>query len=213
MDGIYERNGQKHSNFNSGRFEKYDQQGRDNLSQFFTYKGGKVKINDRKKDGTTDYTKADMLVEMGGHTWEAEAAVKSDSLWKFIKDGVDIETRKFKYLKNNNRRAVLVMSNSSNTELLVIPMECLLAAQNSCGKEYKGHRGRKGNVLNSEGFVMPPHGCHRVRKMCSDSYTGVTEEDFFRIPYKYVSHYKVIKPGVQYELIQASSWANRSKNG
>ena len=50
----------------------------------------------------------------------------------------------------------------------------------------------KAEILSSEKFVEPDHGCIRVRKQCKKGLgQSNTIEDFYRIPYKYISHYKV----------------------
>ena len=87
-------------------------------------------------------------------------------------------------------------------EMLLIPMECLEAAQNDCGANYKG----MGSISSSYDFAMPDHGCHRVRKKCS---SGLNQdgsiEDFYRIPYDYVAHYRKNDEG-NYKLVSKPTW-------
>ena len=71
-------------------------------------------------------------------------------------------------------------------EFLLIPMKYAAMAMESCGEEYMGHR----SVQTSQKFVMPDHGCHRVRKFCcSGANKGSAIEDFVRIPYQNILHY------------------------
>jgi hypothetical protein len=52
---------------------------------------------------------------------------------------------------------------------------------------------------------MPEHGCHRVRKNCGSGYhqTGAPE-DFYRVPYDYISHFRKNETG-DYILISRPS--------
>jgi len=189
MSTTYTKNGHIHGHFNPGRHEKYDKKGRDYLTDFFKNKLWDVSDYDRDEDGFK-YDRPDLVATKEGKKIFAEAAIKSSGLWKYIKpgnpnNGVDVETRKLKYFKVGDRSFV-GMSNDEGEQLLLIPMECLAAAQKDCGDQFKGHM-----VPSSENFVMPDHGCHRVRKKCRNGYNQTGEpEDFYRIPYEYTHHYR-----------------------
>jgi hypothetical protein len=187
----YTRKGHIHGRFDQGRFDEFDGVGRANSREFWEANGWEVAVNDRDENGKTVYSNTDLRATKGKKTVYVESAVKSPDLWKWIKGGspdfgVDVETRKLKYTANGE--AYVDMTNGKqNDERLVIPMDCLKAAQKSCGEEFKGH----GRHTSSPGFVMPEHGCHRVRKYCRKGLNQTGEaEDFYRIPVEYVARYK-----------------------
>jgi len=194
MSTTYIKDGHVHGRFNPTRFGRYDQLGRDLAITFWNQKGWVAETHDRDQNNKLLWQNTDLRVTQNDRFINIEAAVKRDNLWKFVHSGVDVETRKLKYVKQGERAFVSMgdyleidsmVSGGSN--MLLIPMDCLVAAQKDCGKEYLG----QGSVLSSASFDMPEHGCHRVRKRCKRGFGQTGEaEDFYRIPYEYVAHYK-----------------------
>ena len=189
MTTTYVKNGHIHGRFNSVRFGRYDQLGRDLAIAFWNQKGWQAETHDRGENDELLWQNTDLRMNRNDRFINIEAAVKRDSLWKYVHCGVDIETRKLKYIKEGER-AFVAMSDymeansvvSGGANMLLVPMECLMAAQRDCGKDYLG----QGDVLSSQKFNMPEHGCHRVRKRCRRGYGQTGEaEDFYRIPYEY----------------------------
>lgn len=187
----YNKTGHIHGRFNSGRHGKYDALGRKNATDFFESMGWSVGDNDKNSQGETIFNEPDLKATKSGKADVfVEAAVKRSKLWKYLKEGVDIETRKLKYFKDG-KLSYVGMSNEEGTEFILIPMDCLNKAQLDCGSEYKGQ-----GVSSSSGFNMPAHGCHRVRKVCSKGFNqSGTTEDFYRIPYEYCPHYRKDESG------------------
>lgn len=183
----YTKKGHIHGNFNLNRFSKYDGIGRANTSKFWGAYGWTLKDNDKNADDSVKFDCTDQIAVKEQNTICVESAIKREKLWQWIKDGVDVETRKLKYVKMGTK-AYVCMSTESGDQYLIIPMKCLQMAQDSCGDSYQGHR-----ISSSPCFEMPEHGCHRVRKHCRQGYEQSGElEDFYRIPYKYVAHYKTV---------------------
>lgn len=211
----YIKNGHIHGYFNSQRNCKFEHIGRNALIQFWSDKGGSVKVNDKDENGELIKNCADLLVEYKSQTILMEAATKRSDLFKYIESGVDVETRKLKYYREGQKGFVgmcdYFLDESGNAicgnEMLLIPMECLLYAQKDCGDYYKG----QGSVKSSSQFIMPDHGCHRVRKQCRNGYkqTG-SVEDFYRIPLGYVAHYRKNEKD-NYNLVRKPIW--RIENG
>jgi len=181
------KNGHIHGSFSQTRFKKYDGIGRANTSKFWESKGWEIKDYDKDNDDKVQFDRTDQIAFKGQQTVYVESAIKSSKLWKWIKDGVDVETRKLKYVKLGNK-AYVSMSTEDGDQFLIIPMKCLKMAQDDCGNDFYGHR-----IPSSSGFKMPEHGCHRVRKHCRQGFDQSGEpEDFYRIPYKYVAHYETV---------------------
>jgi hypothetical protein len=211
----YIKNNQIHGRFNSERNSKFEHIGRNSNIEFWESKKGIVKINDVNEKGELVTNCSDLIVEFKSKMLLIEAATKRADLFKYIEEGVDVETRKLKYCRKDQKGFVgmcdyyLDENNvaHSGNEMLLIPMECLQYAQNSCGNNFKG----QGSVKSSIGFTMPEHGCHRVRKQCRNGFrqTG-SVEDFYRIPLGYVAHYRKNEKG-NYNLIRKPIW--RIENG
>ena len=197
----YVKQGHIHGSFNRSRFNKYDGIGRSNAQAFWEGKQWTIGDYD-KEEGSEEvqFDHTDQVATNGKSEVYVEAAVKQSDLFKYIKggnpdSGVDVETRKLKYIKDG-KKAVVCMSDETGDQMLVIPMECLAVAQQACGSNFKG----QGGVLTSADFKMPEHGCHRVRKRCRRGYEQSGEaEDFYRIPYEYVARYRKING--KYEMI------------
>jgi len=193
--GTYIKKGIKSSHFNKERHEIYDSLGRKNAKKFFKTKGFTLKTNDKDIEGNLIYYKTDLIAVKDTDSnvvFPLECSIKRTDLWHYIFSGVDVELRKEKYGENGYN----CMSNNEATEVLIIPLKYVSLAIKSCGIEYAG--GGRG-VKDSPNFIMPKHGCHRVRKKCIKgvAQTG-EEEDFARIPYKYIYHFK--KSGKGYIL-------------
>jgi hypothetical protein len=187
----YEKNGSISSHFNKERFETYDSLGRKNATKFFEAKGFTLKTNDKTEENKVLYDRTDLLAIKNKDpniSFHIECSVKSTRLWKYVFDGVDVELRKEKYGKEGYN----CMSNDDGSEILIIPLMYISLAINSCGKEFAGGT----NVKNSPGFIMPEHGCHKVRKYCRRGVGQSGElEDFARVPYKYIYHFKKYSKG------------------
>ena len=184
----YTRKGHIHGNFNRNRFTKYDGVGRSNTAKFWVQQGWEIKDYD-KDEGSDDvqFDRTDQIATKGKKTVYVESAIKSPRLWKFAVDGVDVETRKLKYVKLGEVSYV-DMSTDEGDQHMLIPMKCLQMAQDDCGSSFYGQ-----GTISTADFEMPEHGCHRVRKRCRQGYEQTGElEDFYRIPYKYVAHYKMV---------------------
>ena len=190
----YNRKGHIHGRFDKGRFDEFDGVGKANTREFFEARGWVVDVHDKNESDDTIFDHTDLKATKGKKTLYIEAAVKRADLWKHIKPGsphtgIDVETRKLKYIKGGEVAYVDMSNGKQNDERLMIPMDCLKAAQESCGDKYKG----QGDILSSEGFEMPEHGCHRVRKRCRKGLNQSGEpEDFYRITYEYAAHYRKV---------------------
>lgn len=182
----YSKNGAISGRFDKTRHDEYDTLGKKNAKCFFESKGYKLIPNDKDEKGDTIYDRTDLLAIVESDQSvkiPIECSVKRTDLWRYIFEGVDIEFRKEKY----GEYGYNCMSNDDGSEILLIPLLCVKMAVKSCGDNYKGGRG----VNDSSGFLMPEHGCHRVRKPCykGKGQTG-SVEDFTRTPYKYIYHFK-----------------------
>lgn len=197
---VYTRNGQLHSHFDRQRKDELEAIGRDAGRELFEWYGGTVEDNDVKEDGTLDWQRADLKVTFNdGRNLLVETATKSDNIWHYTKQGVDVETRKLKYIRQMGAEKLVVsMTRQNGSEILLIPGVCLKAAADDCGDEYLGH----GSIANSPNFQMPSHGCHRVRKNCKKKGGGWEVNDFYRIPYKFVTHIEVLTPGKNYRILK-----------
>ena len=199
----YQKNGHLHGHFNSYRNSIFDKLGREAAIDFWKQFGWEAQVNDRDESDNLLYNNTDLKVCKQNKFINIEAASKRANLFRFVRDGVDIETRKLKMTKTGQKSFVCMSDYIKNpvyksgTEMLLVPMECLIAAQNDCGDSYKGQR----DIESSSNFIMPEHGCHRVRKRC---YEGIQQtghaEDFYRIPYAYVAHYRRNDAGLYEQL-------------
>lgn len=184
----YKKGDYLHARFIRDDFETYDKRGRLYAAEFFEWFGWQIEDFDRCEDGKVDFNKPDLrcfrdnrediLVEVG---------VKDDKLWKFTFEEIDVEARKLKYAQNFVD-AFLFLAKGDGQEHYLLPMWLMNLAQESCGSEYCGHSGKFKSVKNSPNFQMPSHGCYRVRKWCQRGSSSI-EDDFYRIPKKYVFHY------------------------
>ena len=203
--GTYFKNGHIHGRFNKIRNDSFDEIGKIAATKFLNQKNYKVDVFDKDEKQNIIWNNADLIATKNDETFHIEVSVKRYNLFKYVKDGVDVETRKLKYFNENVKSYILMCDYiqkdnnqfSCGNELLVIPMICLKLAQESCGEEFYGH-----GVPSSEKFVEPEHGCIRVRKQCKKGLgQNNTIEDFYRIPYKYINHY-ISKDNGLYEKIK-----------
>jgi len=211
----YEKNGHIHGSFDVIRHGKFEHVGREAVAMFWKSKDWSVFDNDIDENGEVIKNRADLRIEFNDKVILMEAATKRHDLFRYAKSGVDVETRKLKYRREGQKAFVAMcdyhLDDNRNAyfgnEMLIIPMECLELAQRDCGSEFKG----MGSVGSSFRFVMPDHGCHRVRKKCEKGYrqNGMAE-DFYRIPYEYIVHYRKNEEGY-YQLISKPIWS--AKNG
>lgn len=184
----YQKNGMILGKFNSHRNSRNDSLGKNFAVEFFAQNGGKAITNDRDSSGTLDYEKTDLLILFEKTMQEifVEVELKGDKIWRYIYSGIDIPARKSKYARNTNNRGIFFMGKKDCTECIVIPMKYISMAYDDCKDEYMG----SGTIPASKGFVMPLHGCHRVRKICNkDEKLGSNVEDFIRIPYEFATHF------------------------
>ena len=196
----YFKNGHIHGHFNKTRNDNFDEIGKIAAIKFLEQKNYKVNNFDKDKKENIIWNNTDLIATKDGQTFHIEASAKRWDLFKYVKSGVDVETRKLKYIRENVKSYILMcdyIKNNNNqfvcgNELLVIPMICLKKAQESCGQEFYGH-----GILSSEKFIEPEHGCIRVRKKCKKGLgQSNTIEDFYRIPYKYIIHYVATDDGI-----------------
>jgi len=183
MSLTYEKNGKKHSHY-AGRSAVA---GESMVGVFF--EGYKVERNDMGPNDTIDYSKTDCVVtSLSGAKLFVEAEAKADSLWRYIYEGTDIPARKEKLLTEvedlSNYWHFMVKMKAKN-EVLLTNFAFLKAASESQG--YMGTR----NIQSSKNWKMPSHGCHMVRKRCRTQGEDFEENDFIRIPYKYINHWKL----------------------
>lgn len=206
----YTKNGQLHGIFDKMRHSKFEHVGRNAVKSFWESKGWLVFENDLDESGDVVKNRADLRIELNGKHILMEAATKRHNLFSYINSGIDVETRKLKYRRDGEKAFVAMCdyfydhakNAYAGNEMLLIPMECLEAAQNDCGKEYQG----MGTISSSHNFSMPEHGCHRVRKKCAQGLNQDGKaEDFYRIPYGYVAHYRKNEQG-HYQLISKPIW-------
>lgn len=189
----YIKNGHIHGNFNKLRNDNFEKIGRIVAIKFLEQKNYKVESFDKDEKENIIWNNTDLIAIKENEKIHVEAATKRSDLFRFVSEGVDIETRKLKYIRDDVKSYILMcdyieLDNKKfdcGNELLIIPMICLKIAQESCGEEFYGH-----GVPSSEKFVEPQHGCIRVRKQCRKGFgQNNTIEDFYRIPYKYITHY------------------------
>jgi hypothetical protein len=200
MSTTYIKDSQIHGRYNHVRGELFDNLGKDMASLFWEQFGWMSCFHDRGSDGELLWHHTDLRMIKDTQVINVEAAVKRDGLWKYIESGIDIETRKLKYSKKGERAFISMGDYHSHVDcvsmgdnMLLIPMDCLVAAQKHCGDNYKG----LGDVPSSEGFIMPLHGCYRIRKRCRGGVSQSGEiEDFYRIPYIYTAHYRKSDDGM-----------------
>lgn len=205
----YKKGDYFHSRFNKNDFNTYDQVGRQYAASFFNHFGWHVENFDLNQDGKVDYNRPDLrCFRDGSSEILIEVGVKEDKLWKFTSEEIDVEARKLKYVKNFND-VFLFLVKGNGEEHYLLPMWLLDLAQESCGPEYCGHSGKFKSVKTSAGFQMPEHKCYRVRKWCQRS-SGSIEDDFYRIPKKYVFHY--VKQGEQYLLKSSPDFGSLQKH-
>lgn len=218
----YHKDGHIHGRFNRNRFTRFDKLGKDNAEHFLSSMGWVVEANDiSEASGNVIYNntdqKATRFIKGESKILLIEAAVKRYDLWKYIGEstwdhlhfdnGVDVETRKLKYIRPDTSAFVIMTEYEEKDDgivggnhILMIPMDCLVVAQEDCGDEYKGSR----QIPNSKNFLMPVHGCHRVRKCCRKGFGQNGEvEDFYRIPYEYIARFERV--GDKYKKVKAST--------
>ena len=180
--------GRLHSHFDPERKQLEDIGRNAAIRLFRNYYKCSVIDND-VLNGDRQYTKPDLLaIFPNKNKLQVEAAGKNYDVWHHIKSGVDVECRKLKYTRHGWMIVCMAKSffdepDFPPNELLLIPGTCLVAASESCGDTFAG----MGKIVAHPDFKMPEHGCHRVRKNCKTK-TGWEVNDFFRIPYKYVTH-------------------------
>lgn len=184
----YFRNGIISGKFNRERNDIFDEKGKRFATLYFSSQGAKVECNDLDELGRRLFQQPDLRVYFSDRdmTVFVEAEIKSDKHWHYIYEGIDVPARKYKYAKITSGKGFYFMGKEDLSEFLLIPMKYASMAMESCGEEYMGHR----SVPASANFVMPEHGCHRVRKFCCSGINkGSAIEDFVRIPYENVLHY------------------------
>ena len=195
MIGTYETDdGKIQGYFDEDRHDEFDVLGRENSCHFWSWRGGLVKDNDII-NGKIDYTRTDQVVEIENEIIYVECAVKRNKHWgSFRQDGVDIETRKLKY-SYVGQKSCVTMSNNLSNQIANIPLKLLKLAADDCGREYQVQINPDRPIIKkSPNFIMPAHGCHRIRKWCQDPKSKIwTIEDFFRIPYEYIWRYERIE--------------------
>lgn len=175
----YNKNGMIMAKFIPSRSQAFDNKGKQLAIKFFQLKGGIPSVNDLDENQNHDYTKTDIkvLFPKTNKTIYIEAEVKSEKNWQFIDQGIDIPIRKLKYAEQHEEDGYFFMVKNDESEVLLIPMKCLVMASRDCGDNFLG----QGVIMTSSGFIMPEHGCHRVRKLCNTvNRRGI--EDFIRIP-------------------------------
>ncbi|MHA1949691.1 MAG: hypothetical protein ACW99G_07235 [Candidatus Thorarchaeota archaeon] len=179
MSNTYEKDGHQHS-----RFANRDGSSGESITQnLWEYLGYEVKRNDIQ-DGVMDYEAADFVGTREDHTLYIEAEGKADSLWHHIENGLDIPLRKGKYFKNvGAKNFIHTMVQKESQQEIVLTLGIFLEAASKC-KGYYAH----GKVPTDPTFIMPHHGCCIVRKNCKTS-NGWEQNDFFRIPYRYLGRY------------------------
>lgn len=206
----YKKGHHLHANFSKADHEAYDSLGRSFADDFFSSFGWKVKNFDLSEENKVDYNRPDLMcTRKNSKDILVEVGVKDQKLWKFTSEGIDVEARKLKYVKNF-KDVFLFLARSDGQEHFIIPMWLLELAQDSCGVEYFGHPGRFRSVKTSENFSMPSHGCCRVRKWCQRGSSWI-EDDFYRIPKKYAFHY-VKKEERKYSLVGCADFSVLKKN-
>lgn len=189
--------GQLHDKYRAGRGQKFDGPGKLAARLFWEQRGWVVSDFDIGSDGVHQWKRTDLLMTKADKVMYIEAEIKAHEIWHHVYQGVDVTSRKKKYCEyiSSGCSAWVMMFQGAGrcdehgkavvgNNLLFIPMECLQAAEEDCGTEYKGH----GKVLTTAGFVMPEHECHRVRKWCYNEGEW-TKNDFYRIPLQYCVQY------------------------
>jgi hypothetical protein len=186
--GTYKRGVSEHARYSQERHDKYDDMGRQRAKEFLTQEGYTVRDNDKDAEGKTIYVNTDQVGFRGSEILFADAEVKSEKNWAFIRRGVDVPDRKRKYYKEGVD-SVVIMSNEQGTELLVIPLLLIELACRDCENMYAG----RGEILSTSNFEMPVHGCHRIKKKCwCPTNKRWTNETFACIPFKYVKAYEKV---------------------
>jgi hypothetical protein len=191
----YIKDNRLHSHFSKTRQSSKEHIGIDFVSSWLKVKHFDVSKNDRTKSGDLNPSATDLKATKNNLEIDIEVEVKSDKIWHYILQGIDIPSRKGKYLQNPN--FVHFMVKEDKTEFLMTPGIYLELANQCVG--FKG----QGSIKDSSDFSMPTHECHIVRKFCNAfSYHEVN--DFFRIPYRYTFHYKKEENG--FKLVNTPSF-------
>jgi hypothetical protein len=173
-------------NFNHTRNNLNDSQGKNFAIRIFKLFNGEHQITDRDQNNKLLWDIPDIKIHFPNkNPIFVEVELKANHLWKFIQQGVDIPARKIKYTINTNNQGIFFIGKKDQTECLLIPFKYVHMAHTDCKDQFMGSK----TIPNSPKFKMPPHQCHRIRKICNqDEEEGLNVEDFIRIPYKYTSH-------------------------
>ncbi len=181
--------------FSREEYNKFDNIGKKTTKKFVKWLGWEsVSDFDCRLDGTIDTKKPDIVGVLNDMQCYAEAEIKRDKHWSFpLKFGLDYLCRKNKFAAF--RPYLHCMIKEDLTEILVTKGDLI----EECAK-CVGYEGDFGEPTSHD---FKPHnqlGLIRVRKRCRRP-GGRDLNDFFRIPYLFLDHYKVNKPGLEYELI------------
>ena len=169
----YTKNGHLHGKINHERLAYFDIIGRDAARNFFTQKGWTASTNDRDDQGNLVFSRTDLKVLRNNTELHIEAATKRSNIFKFIYQGVDIETRKLKYF-TENQNAFISMCDyygekpnfHCGNELLLIHCKYLFLADKNLSE------------------------CKRIEKNCKNGLNQTGDlESFYRIPYKFLWHF------------------------
>ncbi len=187
-------------NFDQSDYDAYDNMGRTVARQFCEYKGFNVEDFDKTSNGV-DYQRPDLIIRKTGKMILVEAEVKRANGWGCVTRGLSIPLRKNKYVNNawdNDFRLIHIMARSDGKRLIVTQDRFLKACLDSVG--CFGQINKHGPAETDPDYVKPRHKCHMIRKLVQRK-GKITSDDFFEIPYAYVTEYEVVVPGKEYRVI------------
>ena len=130
----YFKDGHLHGYFNKTRNDSFEEIGRIAAIKFLEQKKYKVNTFDRDEKENIIWKNTDLIATKDNETLHIEASAKRWDLFRYVKEGVDVETRKLKYLQDDIKSYILMCSYiqadnnkfSCGDELLVIPMNQIL---------------------------------------------------------------------------------------
>jgi hypothetical protein len=190
---VYRKNGNRiHAYFDQSRNDQFDLKGKNFVKNIFSKLGFLTIDYDKDADGNHVWQNTDLLIKSPkGTVYRIEPEIKRERIFGYTKDGVDIPLRKEKYAYASIRTKFFII-NENLREFIIVDDVKIKMAVDACGEEYEGY----GSLSNSKNYVLPEHGCRRVRKLCRKKDSQRHYDDFVRIPLSQAKHYKLNSLGL-----------------